>query len=87
MVVQSEGKEELTYKIQVYWSNLEHINPGQEVKFIFSEKEQRQLYHLELEGKEFKELRIVIRPTTRRYPFDKVTMYGKYGSDSNPTST
>ena len=54
---------------------------------MFSEKEQRQVYHLDLSGKEFKELRIIIKPTTRRYPFDNIKMYGTYGKLSNPSST
>ena len=54
---------------------------------MFSEKEQRQVYHLELKGKEFKELKIIIKPETRRYPFDKVKMYGKFGNESYPSST
>jgi hypothetical protein len=34
----------------------------------------------------FKELRVLIKPETRRYPFDKVKIYGSFGKDSNSTS-
>lgn len=86
-MVHSESGEELTYKLKTYWSDLEHIAIGQEIRFMFSNKEQKQIYHLELEDKPFKELRIIIRPQTRRHPFDKVKMYGKFGSSSSPTAT
>jgi hypothetical protein len=46
---------------------------------MFSEKEQRQLYHLELGNSKFEELRITIKPETRRYAFDTIKMYGKFG--------
>ena len=51
IVLQSDNQEELSYKIRAYWSDLEHINLNEEVKFMFSENEQRQVYHLELKGK------------------------------------
>lgn len=53
---------------------------------MFSKQEQKQIYHLELEGKEFHELRIIIKPETRRYAFDKIKMYGTYGKDSLPSA-
>ena len=77
----------MSYFLKTYWSDLEHIYPNQEIKFMFSEKEQRQIYHLELENKDFQELRIIIKPETRRYPFDKVKMFGTYGKNSQPSST
>lgn len=85
-MVQSDENEEISYKLNTYWSDLEHINLNEELRFMFSENEQKQIYHLELEGQEFKELRILIKPETRRYPFDKVKMYGTFGKDSNPSS-
>jgi hypothetical protein len=53
---------------------------------MFSKEEQRQVYHLELDGKEFEELRIIIKPETRRYAFDKIKMYGSFGTESDPSS-
>jgi hypothetical protein len=53
---------------------------------MFSKADKRQIYHLELQGQEFKELRIVIKPETRRFAFDKIKMYGTYGKDSLPSA-
>jgi NAD(P)H-flavin reductase len=66
--VQSDSGEEIAFKLNSYWSDLEHIHVNEEVRFVFSEQEQRQIYYLE----EFKELRVLIKPETRRYPFDNV---------------
>jgi len=41
---------------------------------------------LELEGKEYEELRIIVRPQTRRFPFDVVKMYGSFGMESQPSA-
>jgi hypothetical protein len=57
-----------------------------EIKFTFAKQEQRQIYHLELEGKKFEQLRIVIKPETRRFAFDKVKIFGSFGKDSQPSS-
>ena len=86
LLVQSDSGEEIAYKLNSYWSDIEHILVNEEVRFMLSEQEQRHIYHLELEGQEFKELRVLIKPETRRYPFDKVKMCGSFGKDSNPTS-
>jgi hypothetical protein len=53
---------------------------------MFSKSDKRQIYHLELEGKKFKELRLVVKPETRRYAFDKVKMYLTFGKDSHPSA-
>jgi hypothetical protein len=53
---------------------------------MFSKVEQKQIYHLELEGENFKELRIVIKPETRRFAFDRVKLYGTFGKDSLPSA-
>lgn len=62
MFVVVKGEMECEFELRTYWSDLEHIAVGMETKFMFSKKEQRQVYHLELEGKEFEELRIIIKP-------------------------
>lgn len=85
-VVVDSGNEEMEYELRTYWSDLEHISVGSEVRFMFSKTDKRQIYHLELEGQEFKELRIVIKPETRRFAFDKIKMYGTYGKDSLPSA-
>ena len=51
LLVQSDSGEEIVYKLNSYWSDLEHIHVNEEVRFMFSEQEQRQIYHLELEGR------------------------------------
>lgn len=85
LVVES-GEDECEYQIKSYWSDLEHIELNTELRFMFSKEEQRQVYHLELEGKQFEELRIIIKPETRRYAFDKIKMYGSFGTESDPSS-
>ena len=77
---------ELNYELRSYWSDLEHITVGAVEKFIFGKEGQRQLYHLELDGMQFQQVRIVVKPETRRLAFDKVRIYGKYGRDSEPTA-
>lgn len=62
LIVVESGGEDCEYELRSYWSDLEHIFAGTEIKFMFSKQEQKQIYHLELEGKEFQELRIVIKP-------------------------
>ena len=77
---------EIEYELKTYWSDLEHVKIGEEIKFIFSKDNPRQLYHLELEGLKYQQVRIVIKPATRRYAFDYIKMYGKFGKDSEPSS-
>ena len=36
IVVEEESKEEYEYEIRSYWSNLEHVQVGKEIKFMFS---------------------------------------------------
>jgi len=45
-VVECESEEEIEYKLRSYWSDLEHLTVGSEMKFMFSEAEQKQIYHL-----------------------------------------
>jgi hypothetical protein len=64
---------------------LEHLKPGDDVIFIFG-KEKNQLYHVELDDEgEFEEIRIFVRPRVHRHIFDKIRIYGKYGTDATPT--
>jgi hypothetical protein len=50
------------FTLRTYWSDLEHLAPGDSVKFFFSNKDQTQLYHLELKDTSFYELRIILKP-------------------------
>lgn len=45
-VVVDSGSEEMEYELRTYWSDLEHISVGSEIKFMFSKADKRQIYHL-----------------------------------------
>ena len=71
-------EDDCTYNLRGRWSDLEHLRPRDDFSFSFGE-EKTQLFHLELEGVTFEEIRIHLSPRATRLPFENAKICGKYG--------
>jgi hypothetical protein len=71
-------EDDCTYNLRGRWSDLEHLRPGDDFSFTFGE-EKLQLFHLELDGVAFEEIRIHLSPRTTLMPFENAKIFGKYG--------
>lgn len=86
LFVHIQCQDDCTYNLNTHWSDLEHLNPGDDLLFMFG-ADTSQLYHFELkDDKKFEEIRIHLAPRVTKRPFDNIKIYGKYGSENvSPT--
>lgn len=64
---------------------MDTLIPNDIKKFLFNDKNKAQIYHMDLTNEEFKEVRIVLVPETRRVSGDNIKIYGNYGFEKEPT--
>lgn len=74
------------YLLYVYWGEIEHLNPDQEIKFTFEQKNPTQIFHFELgQIQDFEQIRLVLKPETSRTANDQLKIYANAGLGVEPT--
>ena len=62
-----------------YWAGIETLHPNSLGKLSFDHSGKAQMFQIDLTNEDFKQVRLVLLPASKRVPGDNVKIYANYG--------